>query len=51
MTLTERDDCEGGALYAVEGHDAIFERDFELGLGLLHLLLADVGLTDTTIRR
>ena len=33
-----------GALDAVERHDAVLERDFKLGFGLLHLLLANVGL-------
>jgi hypothetical protein len=36
--------CGSGALYAVERHDAVLQRDFELRFRLLHLLLADVGL-------
>ena len=36
--------ARAGALDAVERHDAVLERDFKLGFGLLHLLLANVGL-------
>ena len=36
--------ARAGALDAVERHDAVLECDFKLGFGLLHLLLADVGL-------
>ncbi len=32
----------GHALDAVERHDAVLQSNFELGFGLLHLLLANV---------
>ncbi len=39
-----------GALDAVEGHDAVLERNFELRFGFLHLLLADIGLKREAVR-
>jgi hypothetical protein len=39
-----------GALDAIQGHDAVLESNFELRFGLLHLLLADVGLAGSTIK-
>ena len=43
--------ARAGALDAVERHDAVLERHFKLGFGLLHLLLANVGLAGTKVRR
>ena len=40
----------GCVLDAVEGHDAVLERNFKLGFGFLNLLLADVGLRNAKIR-